>query len=87
MKKQIANPTHRLFIRLIDKTKPVEVDKEGKRWASTVWKEVKEANLGSVKVPNKEIIQFRFEPIDLEEDRDNPKQVSMDDIFKRFLGK
>lgn len=87
MKKTISNPTHRLFIRIVDKSKGIEIDDQGRKWASTQWVEVKEANLGLVKIPNKEIIQFRFEPISLEEDHDNPKQINLDDLFKRFMGK
>jgi hypothetical protein len=74
-------PPQRLFIRILDNSKPVEVDEYGRKWASTKWKEVVDVNLGSRKNPNKEIIQVRWEPVVLEKE---PQKINLNDFFKKF---
>jgi len=59
---------HRLFIKIIDENVKPVTDQNGVRYVAVKWIEVSECNLGSVKNPNKDILEFRFEPIDYEGD-------------------
>lgn len=74
-------PPQRIFIRIVDNSKPIEIDEYGNKMAHTKWKEVVDINLGSVNNPNKEIIQVRWESVRLEEE---PKKVNLNDFFKKF---
>ena len=70
---------YRLFIRVINKKKPIKIDEQGNKWIETKWVEVPSANLGSFKVPNKKIIEFRFEPFSLE--KPETKKINLRDLF------
>lgn len=85
MKKLIENPKYRLFIRIVDKDKEIRVDETGRQWIATKWIEVNEADFGSLNIPNKEIIQFRLEPIKYENE-EKAKNISLSDIFKSLSG-
>ena len=62
--KKTNMPMHRLFIKIRDKSKPVVTDSAGTKYVYTKWVEVKECNLGSVKVPNKKILGVQLVPIE-----------------------
>ena len=62
--KTINRPLHRLFIKIEDKSKPNVTDSDGITYVYTKWVEVKECNLGSVKVPNKKILGVQLIPIE-----------------------
>jgi len=64
-KKQTAQATHRLFILKIDKTIKPERRADG-LYHATKWEEVQEVSLGSINKPNKEVLQFKLIPMDLE---------------------
>ena len=80
MKKQESN--NRLFVRIIDKSKPIIINEQGQRMAETKWVEVGEVSLGSLKNPNKDIIEFKFEPIILE--KNEPAKINLNEFFKRL---
>lgn len=66
-RKLVNEKTHRLFIQIRDKQEQPRVLSNGKTIIPTKWVEVQEIDIGSCKIPNKEILNFRFEPI-----RENP---------------
>jgi hypothetical protein len=74
IKHEKNKPSHRLFIRIIDKNKPIRLDRNGNKLFPTRWVEVSEINFGSCKNPNKDIIEFKIEPIEYEEDDDNENE-------------
>ena len=78
-KQEVQN---RLFVRIIDNSKPVVINEQGQRLAETKWIEVGEVNLGSLKNPNREILEFRFEPLVLEK-KETPK-LDLNEFFKKF---
>lgn len=82
MKEQLKQH-YRLFIRVVDKKKPIKIDEKGNKWIETKWIEVKSANLGSMKVPNRKIIEFRFEPYTLE--KPEAKRITFKDLFGGIL--
>ena len=56
--------THRIFIKIIDYSKPTILDEFGRKLIPVRWDEVEEEiDLGSVKKPNEEILEVRIEPI------------------------
>ena len=63
-------PSHKLFIRKV-MSRERGLDSEGNKVIilKTVFDEVKEANLGSIAKPNKNIVAFDFVPIDDKEDK------------------
>ena len=65
--KEQERKTHRLFIRIRDKSKPIEI-RDGNRLIPTKWVEVKAINLGSVKKPNTKIFEIKLQPIAYEKD-------------------
>jgi hypothetical protein len=65
-KKQRVERHYRLLVRVLDKTMPPFKGKDGKIYQPTQWAEVAKANLGSFNEPNKNILEFRIEPIELE---------------------
>ena len=69
----------RLFIEVEDETKMHTFDGDGREMLSTKWIETTEANIGSMKNPNKKIFGFKFVPIEYEGD------VTKGDPFKRFF--
>lgn len=58
---------HRLFIKVIDKSKE-PFERDGSRYIYTKLVEVKECNLGSIRNPNKNILGFEFVPIEYEQE-------------------
>lgn len=87
MKKQSKSTgIHRLFVRVRDKTQQIRVDPTTNiQYVPTIWKEVSEVNLGSKKVPNKDILEIRWVWEEFEEDGSR-KKFSHDEFFKRFFG-
>lgn len=80
---------YRLLIKVIDRDNPVIITPDGRKLTPVKWIEVKEAELGSLKNPNKDILEFKYEPIKYEtneEDEHNPSFFPdiFRDIFKRF---
>lgn len=71
MKKSIKTKRyHRLLIQVYDNDKKgLFTDANGEKFYYTKWIEVPEANLGSIKKPNTDILAFKFEPINLEKDK------------------
>lgn len=55
-----------LSVRIIDRDKKPLIDMNGNKTYFTKWIEVKEINLGSMKCPNPEILEFKFSPQELE---------------------
>jgi hypothetical protein len=80
-KKTLAKPSHRLFIRVRDPSKPILIDGDGKQRIPTGWIEVQEINLGSVKDPNKEVIEIKLEPIRYEDEEEEGDT----NIFRRMF--
>lgn len=70
MTKKHTNPNYRLLIRIIDRSLPSRIDQNGNTLIPTKWIEVPEANFGSVSKPNKEIIEFKLEPVKYEKGKD-----------------
>ena len=62
--KKTNMPLHRLLIKIRDKSKPIVTDSAGTSYYYTKWVEVRECNLGSVKVPNKKILGVQLVPIE-----------------------
>jgi len=60
--------THKLLIKFIDRSKQPVIE-NGIKYIFTKQMEVSEINLGSIKKPNKDIIEFAFEPISDERDQ------------------
>jgi len=71
-KKQTIRPQYRLFIKVRDKSKPIMIDELNRPRIPVIWKEVNQVNLGSVKIPNKDIFEIRYEPI-FESDENDDK--------------
>jgi hypothetical protein len=67
-KKIISRPTHRVLVRVIDHSGVIIWDNRGMPVIPSKWIEVSEAELGSKKRPNKEILEYRFEPITYDDD-------------------
>lgn len=79
---------HKISIMVENRDLPprIEIDDfgnpTGKIFKKVKWVEVKEIDLGSIRNPNKEIIEFKIEPLELEkEETDNKKK----DFFRRLL--
>ena len=87
MMKEKPRQAYRLFIKVIDKSVPMRVDERGNKFIKTKWIEVTEINLGSIKQPNRDIIEFKFEPIIYAiDDGDNDDRDKMfKDMFRRFF--
>jgi hypothetical protein len=81
-KKDRARPSHRLFVQVRDKSQPIVRDSAGIDHIPVKWEEVREIDLGSIKIPNKEVFQIRFEPIEYEDEEDNDRP----DFRKFFRG-
>lgn len=81
MKKEKARQTHRLFIKVIDRTRKPIITDDGKQIIYVKWVEVAEADFGSWKCPNKDILEFKLVPIEYEDDG-KEKQID----FKRLFG-
>lgn len=63
--KNPINQSHKLSIRVEDKSKP-RIVKNGVEYTPVMWKELKELNLGSLAKPTricKEIMVIKLEPI------------------------
>jgi len=73
-KNALKERTHRLIIRVQDKSKEIITDKNGNRFLPTKWVEVQEVNLGSIKTPNKEIIEVVLEPIKFSDVKDHKQE-------------
>lgn len=71
-KKKINERTHKLEILIKDKNSPIFDELGNVIDHKNVWVEVNEANLGSYRNPNREILMVRFEPLVFhDEERDN----------------
>jgi hypothetical protein len=70
MKETNNKPTHRLFIKIIDKNQKPIIDENGKTFVYIKWVEVVEANLGSINNPNPKILEYKYEPIEYEDNKD-----------------
>lgn len=76
---------YRLFVRIRDKDRPLEIDKVNNVQNTPVkWKEVSEISIGSVSVPNKDIFEVKwvweeFEP-------DGSRMSASDFLGKFFKG-
>lgn len=55
--------SHRLLVKVKDKSKPTMVDQDGRIMVPIKWIEVQEIDLGSWKKPNLEILSFKYVPI------------------------
>lgn len=66
MKKK-NNPSHNLFIKVIDKKKPIRYDSLGNKWIAIKWIGVESINLGSIKKPNKKVLEIKIKPIIIEQ--------------------
>lgn len=87
-KQPIENPQHKLMIKVVDKSKKPYIDDYGNTIRFIKWVEVKEINLGSYKVPNKEILGVKWEPVEYEIDEDAAKKAvkkRFDDMFRGML--
>ncbi len=84
MKEAKKERTHKLLIKVRDKSRLITLDEEGRQLIPVKWEEVIDANLGSMSKPNKNIFGCKFVPIKYEEDK-KPKDFR--DIFKGFLDK
>lgn len=56
---------YRLFVNVMDKSR-MPIEENGKLLYPTIWLEVTEVNLGSLKNPDPEILGIRFEPLQKE---------------------
>jgi hypothetical protein len=65
MKEKHKNPTHRILIKIRDRSKPIIVQ-DDKKIIPVQWVEVSEISLGSRKNPNKAIFEVKIEPIEYE---------------------
>jgi hypothetical protein len=74
-------PTHKLLVQVRDHSKPINQQTGG---IPVKWEEVLEIDLGSIKKPNKEVFQIKFEPIYYEEDEDDRKRPNFRDFFGSF---
>jgi hypothetical protein len=63
MKTDPKKQTHRLFIQVIDKNRKEFVNEIGQVVTPVKWVEVARIDLGSLKNPNKEILEFKVEPL------------------------
>lgn len=85
MKKvDIHRPQYKLFIKVLDKSKPAYVDDYGHLVKFVKWVEVKEINFGSAKNPNKDILGFKLEPIKYEDDDQKAMNDALKDLLKRL---
>ena len=75
-------PRCRLFLQIRDKSKEIIVREDGRNIIPTIWIEVQEVNLGSLKISNKDIFQIRIEPIKYEGEEDN--KIDLSKFFKGF---
>ena len=60
---------NRLFIKKIDKTRKITFDDYGRELVPVECVEVSEINFGSIRKPNKEVLEFKIVPELIEEDK------------------
>ena len=79
IKKMHTNPDYRLMIQVEDKSIEGFTTKDGAKYIYTKWIEVPEANLGSFKKGNKEILSIRLEPVkyEKEENKGRKKRIGI----------
>lgn len=74
---------YRLFVKVRDPKVPIIIDKiKNVQTVPVKWKEVSEINIGSVKVPNKDVYQVKWVWEQFEPDG---QRMSHEDFFKRFF--
>lgn len=78
-KKKEYRLSHRILVLIKDISKQITINEDGKKVVPVKWEEVKEANLGSLKHPNKDILGIRLEPIRYESENEGK------DIFGGFF--
>jgi hypothetical protein len=90
-KKKIESRHSKISIMVEDKDSPPRAELNengtptGRLFKKGRWIEVKEINLGSIRKPNKDVWEFKVEPIKIEkEEQDKPRDVL--DFFKKFGG-
>lgn len=74
IKKPTNQRTHRIMIKVFTKGKP-KMSSDGRILYPVVWHEVAEVNLGSLKNPNKKILEVKIEPIEYEHERRENRDV------------
>ena len=82
-KKTTSDKNYRLFILVKDREIKLP---NGKTNIIAKWTEVIEADLGSKKFPNTNILQYKFEPVIIEPEEDKHKHKNPFDDFKGLFG-
>lgn len=82
VKKTIETPTHRLFILVKMREQKLP---NGSTNVIGRWIETTEADFGSRVIPNREILQYKLEPIRIEpDDAKRKKRFPFEDIMDRL---